>query len=809
MKGDRTGGKDRTEAGHGIKVILLLVLIVPLFITITITSLYPPHALAQQGPAQPPPVPIPPGQVHPKLETVLQVLVQQRLMSLTAAQAFAQAQGITLEDDLVKVIIEPLGKRARNIDRAALQALGARVEATSRSLMRAKIPLLQLIPVADTVNGISFIRRPNKPHPVAITSEGVSITGASAYHSAGYWGQNVKVAIIDLGFSNLSGAISNGEFGSGSGYGGSAVIDLNCTKDYSGSGLESGTSHGTGVAEIVHDMAPQATLCLMKISDGVDLENAKDDAKLYGAKVINHSVAWFNTNFYDGTGTIANIAADARNNNILWVNAAGNEADGSMEGHWQGSFTDSDGDRYLDFGSGSDPIDGDARDECNDISATAGEGIYIYMSWDDWTYSNQNYNLYLYNSSGTIVASSTNFQTGSQPPTESIFYYVSSTGTYCFAIYDYNAPSHPELELYIFKEPMSSYLNLEYHHPESSIPAPGNDEKVLTVGAIYYGNWTTGPQEPFSSQGPTNNSKYATSRTKPDLMGPDGVSNYNYAAFYGTSAASPHVAGAAALLLSEDPTRTANDLQTKLEADAIDMGAAGKDNIYGSGRLNLVPQAPGTAAVFRVTKGGDVYADRAYFCGLSSGCFNTGSGADIAEVIRVSEPVAPGDLVELDPDRPGRYRKARGPYSTLVAGVISTAPGITMGGAEERPSPVLRLSLSLSSLSPQPVELPLGMSLGSLGERYSSPNITLQWTIEGVLAQLETDRPLLALIGVVPVKATAENGPIRPGDLLVSSSTLGYVMRCGDPDRCEGAIVGKALEPLAEGEGLIEMLVMR
>ena len=111
-----------------------------------------------------------------------------------------------------------------------------------------------------------------------------------------------------------------------------------------------------------------------------------------------------------------------------------------------------------------------------------------------------------------------------------------------------------------------------YDQPESSVPTPGNDEKVLTVGAIYHGDWTTGPQEPYSSQGPTNDSQYAASRTKPDLMGPDGVSNYTYTAFYGTSASSPHVAGAAALLLSEDPSRTAAQLQAKLEVDAIDMG---------------------------------------------------------------------------------------------------------------------------------------------------------------------------------------------------------------------------------------------
>jgi len=777
---------------------------------------------------EPPPKPIPPEAANPRLETVLQLLAERRQESLAAAQAFAQAQGIALADDAVRVIIEPVDGRSTKIDRLALEALGGMVEATSRSLMRAKIPLLQLIPIANTVSGISFIRRPYRPRAVAVTSEGVALTGADDYHGFGYYGQGTKVAVIDLGFNNLINAINNGEFGSGSGYGGSAVIDSTCSCDLTSitdvsqcpnlpANLEGGTDHGTAVAEIVYDMAPQATLCLMRISDELDLQNAEIFAKSKSADIINHSVAWFNTNFYDGTGAVANIAADARDNGILWVNAGGNEADSYYSGHWQGPFTDNDHDGYLDFGVGSDPIDGDSTDECNGLYADAGETIEIYLTWDAWPNDAEDYDLYLYGPSGSVVASSTNTQSGTQPPTEDIYYYVSSAGTYCFAIKATNAPGRPDLEAYIFKDNQSTGVNQEYHQAVSSIPAPGNSAKVLTVGAIDQADWTTGPQESFSSQGPTNASKNnPVSITKPDLMGPDGVSNYTYSSgFYGTSASSPHVAGAAALLLSEDPSRTADDLQAKLESDAIDMGASGKDNIYGSGRLNLVPQAPGTEAVFRVTKEGDVYSDRAYFCGLSGTtnppgppCFNTGSGADIAEAIRVSEPVTPGDLVELDPDHPGRYRKARGPYSTLVAGVISTTPGITMGGAEKaRPLPTLRLSLGLHEfIAPEPSPI----TVSSLADNAPLlQGITLQWTIREVLAQLETDRPLLALIGVVPVKATAENGPIRPGDLLVSSSKPGYVMRCGDPERCEGAIVGKALEPLKSDMGVIQMLVMR
>ena len=67
------------------------------------------------------------------------------------------------------------------------------------------------------------------------------------------------------------------------------------------------------------------------------------------------------------------------------------------------------------------------------------------------------------------------------------------------------------------------------------------------------------------------------------------------------------------------------------------------------------------------------------------------------------------------------------------------------------------------------------------------------------------DEVPLAVVGIVPCKATAQNGPIRPGDLLVTSSVPGHAMRDDDPRN--GTIVGKALEPLDSGTGVIRVLV--
>jgi hypothetical protein len=72
---------------------------------------------------------------------------------------------------------------------------------------------------------------------------------------------------------------------------------------------------------------------------------------------------------------------------------------------------------------------------------------------------------------------------------------------------------------------------------------------------------------------------------------------------------------------------------------------------------------------------------------------------------------------------------------------------------------------------------------------------------------LEPERIPLAVIGVVPVKVSAENGAIHPGDLLVASSTPGHAMKAG-ANPAVGTVIGKALGSVESGTGVIQMLVM-
>jgi len=228
----------------------------------------------------------------------------------------------------------------------------------------------------------------------------------------------------------------------------------------------------------------------------------------------------------------------------------------------------------------------------------------------------------------------------------------------------------------------------------------------------------------------------------------------------------------------------------------------------------------GTPALFRVQRdSGGVYADGAYYCGLSGTstpdppCFNSSTGADLAEHINVSESVQSGDVIEPDPQQPKHYRKAR-PHGS-VAGVISTQPGVALNVQPQQTGQGTLVTHTIAVSAPMLTlydwELPLSLSMRTafLSESNATSHNPI-WRVSQLLElQRSMDtRPLLALIGRVPVKATTENGPIQPGDLLrVSLSKPGYAVRCRDAKACESAVVGKALDSLDHGEGLILVLV--
>jgi subtilisin family serine protease len=500
------------------------------------------------------------GGVHPKVEDNLLNLGKEYKKSLKAAKLFAKNRNIKM-DNQENITVFLISKPGLTIDETSFQAFGAKTIKRVDNITKIKVPINMPSSIADSVIGVSFVKLPDKFIPLTVESEGVDLIGASGYHSTGYTGSGVKVAIIDSGFANLFSAISIGELPSN-------IIMIDCTgSNCVSTDFSSETEkHGTGVAEIVYDMAPDAQLYLIKISDTLDLKDAKDYAIDNGIKIINLSGGWFNQNFYDGECYYSSsvcTANDAYANDILWVNAAGNQANR----HYEATFMDSDSDGWHNVSGSGETIN---------IYAYSGDTIVGYLAWNAWPSTDQDYDLYILNSDLNIVASSENAQTGTQAPSEQVYYYVPATGRYHFGISKYNATSNHQLEVYSVLHVLTPSVG------SSSLINPADASGVMTVGAINYSNWITGPQEYYSSQGPTNDG-----RTKPDIMGPDYVNNYVYGTFAGTSAASPHVTGTAVLMLSRIPTYSASQLRDALTFLAIDLGSSGKDNIYGYGLVNL------------------------------------------------------------------------------------------------------------------------------------------------------------------------------------------------------------------------------
>jgi hypothetical protein len=133
--------------------------------------------------------------------------------------------------------------------------------------------------------------------------------------------------------------------------------------------------------------------------------------------------------------------------------------------------------------------------------------------------------------------------------------------------------------------------------------------------------------------------------------------------------------------------------------------------------------------------------------------------------------VESGDIMVIDPVNSRAISRSSGPRSTLVAGIYSTRPGF-IGSKRDLDKPTGREEAGT-------------------------------YTLEDLAA--EFDEIPLAVVGIVPCKVTAENGSIRPGDLLVTSSVPGHAMRDDDPK--VGTVVGKALESLASGTGVVKVLV--
>jgi subtilisin family serine protease len=378
--------------------------------------------------------------------------------------------------------------------------------------------------------------------PSGQVAAGVARVGADSVHERGLTGEDVTVGIIDGGF-RVSDPELAGHVAAHRSFGAAGDPD-----------------HGTAVASVVADTAPEADLHVAAVGDTTtpaEYREAVTWLRASGADVIVDAGSYFG-HTDAGTGGLSSVARNA-SGDVLFVTSAGNYA----RRHWAGTHAP-DGRRWVSFDPGAEG------------NALAGGEVFAgrvraSLQWTptEGDRTTADYDLYLFRrgiGGPSVVAVAS-------PEGNDSAVYLDTTvprGRYYLAVEADDVSTPHRLELFATRD-------LTHRTPAGSLAVPASSAGVLAVGTYDYGRDSVAA---FSSRGPVGN------RTGVDLVAPDAVAAPGTGAAGGTSFAAPYVAGTAALVLDAHPDATAPQLRDVLERSARDVGEPGRDNATGAGLLD-------------------------------------------------------------------------------------------------------------------------------------------------------------------------------------------------------------------------------
>lgn len=383
-----------------------------------------------------------------------------------------------------------------------------------------------------------------------INGEGIEVIGANVWHQNGYTGTGIRIGVLDLGFAGYENILGQ-ELPDQVGFAQFGWFDQE-------------EVHGVACAEIVHEIAPDAAL-FFAWYDGTDpsFGDAVEWLVNQNVDIITHSAGTPVTS-RDGQNFDASVVDDVVADGILWVNSAGNDG----EHHYRSQFNDLDKDGLHEF-------------ENNEESLPVYNAGYIevYLVWEDsWSSARQDYDLAVYDLDGNVLGISRDSQDGSYGSYPKEMVKIKTNGdTIYVAVVNKDTTENVVFDIFV----LGYDVSIPFGTPQYSVGSPGDARGAFTVGAT---SWRTDALESYSSQGPTTDE-----RLKPDISAPAGVSGITYGTggFDGTSASTPHVAGAAALVWQAHPEFSRQQVIDYLLNASLDYGVTGPDTGYGYGRLAL------------------------------------------------------------------------------------------------------------------------------------------------------------------------------------------------------------------------------
>jgi len=488
----------------------------------------------------------------------------------------------------VYIRVHTLGPDVKSI----LESYGAIVEIINENLkiIQAWIPQDQLYEIAQ----LSFVKRisepaygvPRRSHkssahasPLSggVTTEGDAILRADVLRATGLNDRGATVGVISDGVTSRATSIASGD------------LPSNLTVLRVGSGDE-----GTALLEIIYDIAPGAELAFCGPPTGTSMEFiacVNDLAGVFGADIIVDDFSFYKEPYFED-GPVARAVKNILPNRV-YVAGAGNDG----KRHYTGNFIAT---NTLGITKNGAPVSehnfglasGGVAFPTLDVTLGPGDTTNIILQWNDpFGGSVNDYDLHVYNSSGVVIDSSQAVQNGDDDPFEylSLTNNNSSIETFKIAVTKVSGAEDKQIKLFVWFPAVLS----EYAVSAGSIFGHAAVSGVLATGAINAADPGNDTIADYSSQGPVEIFFPAReTRRKPDvtaidcvsITGAGGFPPASPGTFCGTSAAAPHVAGVAALLIGGSAsTDQANEA---IKIKAVDLGSAGFDNIFGYGRVD-------------------------------------------------------------------------------------------------------------------------------------------------------------------------------------------------------------------------------
>lgn len=403
--------------------------------------------------------------------------------------------------------------------------------------------------------GVALVREPWPVSVKEVTTEGLErIQAPDDWPAQGLDGSGVTIAVLDLGFGGLDDLLGE-----------ELPEEVPAWEE----GVGSGITHGTAICEILHDIAPGAELVIYPFRTEASFIAALEAAEADGADIVSASIGFDNVWHADGSSPVSQAVDAAADAGLLYVAAAGNEV-----GRYSiGAFEDADDNGWLE-------LDGKERIS---LRALSGE-MSASLRWSEpFGQAIGTLTLVLFDQTGEECGRSAAPE-GQNPYVAASCDGVSALEAGFLASVGDEIPEKGWL--------YAPFGVLESIAQEGTLTLPADAEGALSVGAVEVGS-DLAPE--YSSQGPTDDG-----RAKPNLAAPSQVSTATYGPlnFGGTSAATPHVAGLAALAIDHAKRTGPDALRESLEQNALDLGEPGPDLVYGAGlvQMGTLPQGCGCSS---------------------------------------------------------------------------------------------------------------------------------------------------------------------------------------------------------------------